>query len=332
MTLSTVPGGYSRQSPARPARQSLRPVRARRVSVRAMAGGSREDVERMLRQQFEGRKDVLADFDAKGRSETSSGGGIGSGGGGGKGLGGSGGGAGGFGSSGGKGGMPGGFNPGWRFKIKSFLAQLSSNPSLIKLKEQLEGAKAFIFILASLFLFLFWEPLLAVCYNVPVRFIDRLRGVEYYDSEEEGMSEGDSDSEGEGKEVDHMEQVVQLTNRTFGEMTGLDDGSSDGGWMLDFYAPWCKYCIAMAPAWAKLAKFSESMGPGYSVAAINADKETELKERFGVKSYPTIVYVSAEGKVWKYEGPRDFASFKEFAASPAFKKGEFTLLPQPAGV
>jgi len=229
--------------------------------------------------------------------------------------------------------LPGGFNPGWRFRVKSFLANLAANPSFVKLKGQFEAAKAFIMILVAIGLFLFWEPLLAVCYNVPVRIIDRLRGVEYYD-ESEGGETGDSegDSGDEGNEKDYMEQVTQLTGRTFGEVTGLDDGSSEGGWMLDFYAPWCKYCKQMAPAWAKLAKFSSSMQPGYSVAAINADKESELKERFGVKSYPTIVFVSADGKMWKYEGPRDFASFKEFAASPAFKKGSFTQLPQHASV
>ena len=63
--------------------------------------------------------------------------------------------------------------------------------------------------------------------------------------------------------------------------------------VVDFWAPWCAPCLAMAPVFERVAeKFS-----GKAVfAKVNIEEEAELADALGIRAIPTII-VFKDGKV-----------------------------------
>lgn len=56
--------------------------------------------------------------------------------------------------------------------------------------------------------------------------------------------------------------------------------------LLDFYAPWCAPCRALAPQLDALSDRYEEQLSAYSV---NTDMDPGIAERFGVTQLPTVV-------------------------------------------
>ena len=55
--------------------------------------------------------------------------------------------------------------------------------------------------------------------------------------------------------------------------------------VIDFWAPWCGPCRAMAPQFERAAQ----LRPEYRFAKVNVDEHPGLAARFAIRSIPTLV-------------------------------------------
>ncbi|KAL9322773.1 hypothetical protein ACSQ67_010826 [Phaseolus vulgaris] len=71
--------------------------------------------------------------------------------------------------------------------------------------------------------------------------------------------------------------------------------------MVEFYAPWCGHCQALAPEYAAAA--TELKGEDVILAKVDATEENELGQQYDVQGFPTI-YFFVDGIHKPYNGQR----------------------------
>ena len=74
---------------------------------------------------------------------------------------------------------------------------------------------------------------------------------------------------------------VELTEKNF-EAEVL---KSDVPVLVDFWAPWCGPCKMLSPVVEQIAEDAE----GFKVGKVNTDEESELAEKYGIQSIPTLM-------------------------------------------
>jgi thioredoxin 1 len=100
-----------------------------------------------------------------------------------------------------------------------------------------------------------------------------------------------------------MEEPIHVTDSTF-EETVL---KSSVPVLVDFWAPWCAPCRMVAPILDGIAK--EYAGR-ITVAKVDIDENIQWATRFGVRSIPTLLFMSDGNVVFEKVGAAPHAEMK----------------------
>ncbi|KAM3968926.1 thioredoxin-related transmembrane protein 1 [Aphomia sociella] len=95
----------------------------------------------------------------------------------------------------------------------------------------------------------------------------------------------------------------------------------EGEWMVEFYAPWCPACNALAPAWRELSNRATRKSLSMRAAAVDVTKSPGLSGRFVVTALPTIFHVK-NGEFRQYKGPRDVEAMLSYVEEKRWKQTE----------
>ncbi|MCO5586323.1 hypothetical protein L7F22_040262 [Adiantum nelumboides] len=115
-------------------------------------------------------------------------------------------------------------------------------------------------------------------------------------SEDDFPTGGEEDSEDDFVSRIEDPDVVVLTSANFSQFLAANHYV-----MVEFYAPWCGHCQALAPEYATAA--TELKASGVFLAKVDATLEAEIAQEHGVQGYPTIIFY-VDGKPRPYSHHR----------------------------
>lgn len=98
---------------------------------------------------------------------------------------------------------------------------------------------------------------------------------------------------------------VPLTAESFQKLVT----TSSEPWFIEFYAPWCHHCQALAPVWAQLGK---EMQNTLNIGEVNCEVEHRLCKDARVSSFPTMYFMRGTEKV-EYKGLRGLGDLVSYA-------------------
>lgn len=112
---------------------------------------------------------------------------------------------------------------------------------------------------------------------------------------------------------DENSEVVHLTNDNF-DVVLKDEKSA----IVMFYANWCGHCKKLKPKYETAVKTLKSKNISGMLAAVDATKERDIGNRYGIKGYPTLKYfVNGELKFdVKYREHDQIVKFMENPEEP----------------
>ena len=105
-------------------------------------------------------------------------------------------------------------------------------------------------------------------------------------------------------------EVIHLNSQNFNKIV---DGTRNV--LVKFEASWCGPCKAMIPILNEVSDSYGDIDGETIIAAIDADEEYEIGDRFDIQSFPTIkLFLRGKGQESNinYQGPRTAESIKNF--------------------
>lgn len=81
--------------------------------------------------------------------------------------------------------------------------------------------------------------------------------------------------------------------------------------LVDFWAPWCGPCRAMAPAFEQA---SRQLGGQALLVKVNSDDNPELSARFGIRSIPTLVRLDRGAETRRQSGALPASAIVQLAS------------------
>jgi thioredoxin 1 len=92
-----------------------------------------------------------------------------------------------------------------------------------------------------------------------------------------------------------MSAIETTSESSFGEQVL----QSKPAVIVDFWAPWCGPCKAIAPV---LDEIVADSSVDVEVVKVNVDDEPELAARYNVRSIPTLIYFKNGGEIGRTVG------------------------------
>jgi thioredoxin 1 len=101
-----------------------------------------------------------------------------------------------------------------------------------------------------------------------------------------------------------MAKPVPVTDADFPEKVL----QSDTPVVVDFWAPWCGPCRAIAPILDKLAGEYDGR---LTIAKVNTDEEIQHASQLGIQGIPTLIIFKGGKEVARMVGSRPEAQYRE---------------------
>jgi thioredoxin 1 len=117
-------------------------------------------------------------------------------------------------------------------------------------------------------------------------------------------------TEDEMRAEEEMEALAQSAGSDFPELTPdtFDAAvASTKPVLIDFWAPWCRPCLAAAPV---LKEIHDELADLFEVAKVNVEDHPELGERFDVQGIPCFVLFREGAEVDRLVGSAPTAEFR----------------------
>ena len=87
--------------------------------------------------------------------------------------------------------------------------------------------------------------------------------------------------------------------------------------IVDFWAPWCGPCIAMAPAYERVAAELE---PDFRLLKVNTEEEQSVAARYGIRSIPTLMLFMHGREIARRAGASNMQGIVSWAKALAGNK------------
>ncbi|XP_003501525.1 protein disulfide-isomerase A2 [Cricetulus griseus] len=115
--------------------------------------------------------------------------------------------------------------------------------------------------------------------------------------------------ESSGEEVPKEDGILVLSHHTLS--LALQEHPA---LMVEFYAPWCGHCKALAPEYSKAAALLAAESASVTLAKVDGPAEPELTKEFGVVGYPTLKFFQNGNRTnpEEYTGPQKAEGIAEW--------------------